>query len=96
MAALMNEMKNYTCEMNLNRLSPYYLFGEATSTLLNPGVRSINAVTMTQLSGALSSTLSVGQSMLLVWPHLTALVALTLAAFAGAYVSFMRQEIRAR
>lgn len=96
MEALMNEMKNYNCEMNLNRLSPYYLFGEATSTLLNPGVRSINAVTMTQLSGALSSTLSLGQSMLLVWPHLTALVALALAAFAGAYVSFMRQEIRAR
>ncbi len=96
MESLMNEMKNYYCAQNINRLSPYYLFGEASATLLNPSVRSVNAVTMTQLSGALVSTLSVGQSVLLVWPHLTALAALMLVAFAVSYVSFMRQEIRAR
>lgn len=96
MQSLMNEMRNYSCEQNINRLSPYYLFAEAAATLLNPGVRSINAVTMMQLSGALSSTLSVGQSMLLVWPHLTALTALMLIAFAISYVSFMKQEIRAQ
>ncbi len=94
--AMLNEVKNYSCQLNLNRLSPYYLFGEATATLLNPSVRSVNAVTVAQLSGALSSTLSVGQSMLLVWPHLTALAALMLIAFAISYVSFMRQEIRSR
>ncbi len=94
--SLMNEVRNYSCEQNINRLSPYYLFGEASATLLNPGVRSVNAVTMIQLSGALSSTLSVGQSLLLVWPHLTALAALMLIAFAISYISFMRQEIRAR
>lgn len=94
--SLINEMKNYYCEINLNRLSPYYLFGEAATTVLNPGVRTINAVTMTQLSGAISSTLSLGQSMLLVWPHLTALAALMLIAFTISYVSFMRQEIRSR
>ena len=95
MESLMNEMDNYYCAQNINRISPYYLFGEAASTLLNPSVRSVNAVTMTQLSGALVSTLSVGQSMLLVWPHLTALGALMLLAFAVSYVSFVRQEIRA-
>lgn len=95
-ASLMNEMKNYECEQNINRLSPYYLFGEASSTLLNPSVRTVNAVTMAQLSGALVSTLSVGQSILLVWPHLTALIALMLLAFTVSYVAFMRQEIRAR
>lgn len=94
--AMLNEVKNYSCQLNLNRLSPYYLFGEATATLLNPSIRSVNAVTVAQLSGALSSTLSVGQSMLLVWPHLTALAALMLIAFAISYVSFMRQEIRSR
>lgn len=96
MTALMNEMKNYYCGQYINRLSPYYLFGEAASTLLNPAVRSVNAVTMTQLSGALVSNLSVGQSMLLVWPNLTALIALMLLAFAVSYVAFMRQEIRSR
>ena len=94
--SMINEVKNYSCQLNLNRFSPYYLFGEATATLLNPSVRSVNAVTVSQLSGALSSTLSVGQSLLLVWPHLTALAALMLIAFAVSYVSFMRQEIRSR
>ena len=96
MQAMMNELKNYACELNLNRLSPYYLFGEATSTVLDPGVRTINAVTIAQLSGALSSNLTLGQSLLLVWPHLTALIALMLVVFAVSYVSFMRQEIRSR
>lgn len=96
MQALMNEMKNYSCELNLNRISPYYLFGEAASTVLNPGVRTINAVTVTQLSGALAGNLTLGQSLLLVWPHLTALAALVLIIFTISYVSFMRQEIRSR
>ena len=96
MQAMLNEMKNYSCELNLNRISPYYLFAEAASTVLNPGVRTINAVTIAQLSGAISSNLSLGQSLLLVWPHLTGLAALMLAVFAISYVSFMRQEIRSR
>lgn len=92
---MQNQLSNYNCELNLNRLSPYYLFSEATTTILNPGVRSINAVTMTQLVGAISSTLTLGQSLLLVWPHLTAMIAFMLILFAGAYVAFMRQEVRA-
>lgn len=95
MNAMLNSMDNYTCELNLNRLSPYYLFSEAATTILNPGVRSVNVVTMVQLSGAISSYLSLGQSLLLVWPHLTALCAMTLIIFALSYISFMRQEIRA-
>lgn len=94
--SMMNEVKNYSCELNLNRISPYYLFGEAASTVLNPGIRTVNAVTITQLSGAISSNLTLGQSLLLVWPHLTGLVALVLVVFAISYVSFMRQEIRSR
>ncbi len=96
MQALLNEMKNYSCELNLNRVSPYYLFGEAASTVLNPGVRTINAITVTQLSGALAGNLPLGQSLLLVWPHLTALAALMLIVFTISYVSFMRQEIRSK
>lgn len=96
MEAAMNQLSNYTCELNLNRISPYYLFGEAASTILNPSVRSINAVTITQLVGAISGNLSLGQSILLVWPHLTAMCALMLILFMISYVSFMRQEIRSR
>ncbi|MDO4522176.1 MAG: ABC transporter permease subunit [Eubacteriales bacterium] len=91
---VVNSLSNYTLQLNLNRLSPYYLFSEATSTIMNPLVRSVNVVTMQQLDGAISGYLSLGQSLLLVWPHLTGLLALMLAAFAGGYVGFMRQEIR--
>ena len=90
-----NMMSNYELELGLNRVSPYYLFSEAATTILNPSVRSIGIVTMESYSGAVSSYLSFGQSLLLVWPHLVVMAALVMAGFAVAYISFMRQEIRA-
>ena len=87
-------MDNYRCELYINRLSPYYLYAEAVTTILNPGVRSIGVVTNAQLEGAIAGYLPFGQSLLLVWPHLTAMCAMTLAAFALSYLKFMRQEIR--
>lgn len=85
---------NYKCELYLNRLSPYYLYSEAVTTILNPGVRSIGLVTNAQLQGAVAGYLPFGQSLLLVWPHLTGMCAMTLAAFVLSYLKFMRQEIR--
>lgn len=93
-SAMVNSLNNYTLNQNLNRMSPYYLYSEAVSTIMNPSVRSVNVVTVSQLSGAISGYLSLGQSLLLVWPHLTGLAALMLIAFGGSYVGFMRQEIR--
>ena len=89
-----NSLNNYNLNLNLNRISPYYLYSEAASVLMNPATRASNAVSYTQLVGALSSYLSLGQSLLLVWPHLVGLLALTFAAFTISYVGFMRQEIR--
>ena len=89
-----NSLSNYNLNINLNRVSPYYLYSEASSVLMNPAARAINAVSYAQLAGALSSYLSLGQSLLLVWPHLVGLLALTFAAFTISYVGFMRQEIR--
>lgn len=86
----------YECQMNLNRLSPYYLYSEAVTTIMNPGVRSMNIILPQQLSGAVAGYLSLGQSLLLVWPHITGLVAATAVIFAGSYISFMRKEIRSR
>lgn len=91
---LVNGLNNYTLELNLNRISPYYLYSEAVTTIMNPSVRSVNVVTVSQLEGAVSSYLSLGQSLLLVWPHLTGLAALMLLSFAGSFLGFMRQEIR--
>lgn len=89
-----NALNNYNLNLNLNRISPYYLYSEASSVLMNPATRAINAVSYAQLVGALSSYLSLGQSLLLVWPHLVGLLALSFAAFTISYVGFMRQEIR--
>lgn len=92
--SVMNAVSNYTLEQNLNRISPYYLYSEAVSTIMSPSVRSVNVVTVDQLVGAISGYLSLGQSLLLVWPHLVGLIALMLVSFGGSYVGFMRQEIR--
>lgn len=92
---LFNLKSNYSLELGLNRISPYYLFGEAASTILNPNIRSIGIVTNSQLSGAIAGYLPFGQSLLLVWPHLVCMAALTMVCFALSYICFMKQEIRA-
>ncbi len=45
--------------------------------------------------GAIPGSLPLGQSLLLIWPHLVGLIAATLLIFALGYYFFMRQEIRA-
>ena len=89
-----NAMKNYNCQLYINRISPYYLYTEAVSTILNPSVRAVNAVTISQLVGAINGYLPFSQSLMLVWPDLFSLAALTLIVFVISYVRFMRQEVR--
>ncbi len=90
-----NIYSNYALQLNLNRISPYYLYCEAVSTLLNPNVRTIGITTQQSLSGAIASYLSFDQSVLLIWPHIISMIALMMAAFTVSYIFFMRQEIRA-
>lgn len=82
--------------LSLLRLVPSHLFNEATTTLLMPSVRSLGPLTMEQIHGTIPSPLPLGQSVLLVWPQLTGLIAVTIICFALSYVSFMRREIRSR
>ena len=79
----------------LIRLSPSTLFDQATTVLLLPLVRSLGIITQAQAAYMIPNPLSLTQSMLLIWPHLTALISLTAVCFAISYVVFMRQEIRA-
>jgi ABC-2 type transport system permease protein len=88
-------LHNAQVEENLARVSPITLYDEATTALLDPEVRSVGVVTIQQLDRAIVSDLSLEQSVLLVWPQIVGLIALTVASFAVAYVLFMRQEIRA-
>jgi ABC-2 type transport system permease protein len=82
--------------LNLMRISPAQLFSEATTTILMPSVRSLGPLTMEQVQGAIPSPLPLSQSLLMVWPQVTCLIAGTILFFAFAYVSFMRREIRSR
>src|SRR5213592_978092 len=83
-------------QLFLSRLSPNTLFAELVIALLNPEVRALGPVFITQLEGAvLNSPLPVGQSLLLAWPQFTGLLAGVLLLFAGSYVLFQRQEVRA-
>lgn len=80
----------------LTRLSPNTLYAQATVALLNPVVRSLGFVLPMQLQGAvLGAPLPLSQSLLLIWPNLTGLMAATILLFALGYVLFQRQEIRA-
>lgn len=79
----------------LSRLSPNTLYIEATVGLLVPNTRSFGFVFPTQLEGAIDAPLPLLQSVLLIWPQMTGLIAATLLLFTMAYVLFQRQEIRA-
>lgn len=80
----------------LERLSPNTLFGESVLALLHPGTRSLGPVFLEQLEGAvMGSPLPLGQSLLLVWPQITGLIAGVIALFVATYVIFQRQEVRA-
>ncbi len=82
--------------LSLSRLSPNTLFAEIVLALLNPEVRALGPVFITQLEGAVLGTpLPVGQSLLLAWPQFTGMLAALLVLFAGTYVLFQRQEVRA-
>lgn len=89
-------LRNAQWNLALNRLSPTLLYGEAVETLLNPQVRALGPLLLEQVIGAVpGAPLPLGQSLLLIWPHLTALAAAMLICFMVAYIAFMRQEIRA-
>ncbi|MFH1169541.1 MAG: ABC transporter permease subunit [Chloroflexota bacterium] len=86
---------NAEVQQTLLRFSPSVLFDEATTVLLLPQVRSLGVVTMSQIAYMVPNPLSLGQSLVLIWPHLTSLLSLSAICFGASYVIFMRQEIRA-
>lgn len=83
-------------QLNLLRISPLFLFSEATTVLLVPAYR-LGFMTMTagELSYVIPNPVSLGQSLISIWPHLVSLISLSVICFAISYVLFMRQEIRA-
>lgn len=79
----------------IGRISPSVLFAETVHILLNPTAHLEGFSLGTLPKGILPTPLALGQSLLLIWPHLTTLFALVAVCFGISYIKFMRAEIRA-
>jgi ABC-2 type transport system permease protein len=89
-------LANDSWNMGISRISPTTLYNESASVILNPNQNALGIVwTALVQSGLNYNMLPLGQSLLLVWPHLTVLIALNILVFGISYICFMRQEIRA-
>jgi len=86
--------KNEGIRNMILRVSPLILFQECTTAILNPSVRFFGVTTALKNLEVMPSPLSIGQSVMVVWPQFVILIALILVCFAVSYVVFMRQEIR--
>ena len=88
-----------TAQQLFLRISPATLYQDIVLALMNPATKSVlgvgNLGQYVSSQEVLPSMLSLDQSILLVWPQIVVLVAMTTAMFAGAYVLFLRQEVRA-
>jgi ABC-2 type transport system permease protein len=86
---------NAQAEHTISQLSPITLFQEGSTVLLDPEVRTTGLLTLEQVDRAIVTELNLPQSLGVVWPQMVVLLAMTSVMFALAFVSFMRQEVRA-
>ena len=89
--------KSALFQQQFSRISPSVLFSEATGTILDPTTRTLGITSLSQyqqLSVGVAGVLPMGQSLLLIWPHLVGMIAEMLASFVISYIIFMKQEIR--
>ena len=92
-------LRNARIKEMVSLTSPMVLYSEATETIIDPMRKSTSNIIMMGpmerlLSSRFQNPLSVAQSIFVVFPHLTALIAITLICFAISYIIFIRQEIR--
>jgi ABC-2 type transport system permease protein len=79
----------------IDRISPSTLFSESVGILLNPAARVFGLALQSRAEGILPTPLALGQSLNLIWPHVTTMFALVAVCFGISYIIFMRAEIRA-
>jgi ABC-2 type transport system permease protein len=82
-------------QQTILRLSPSYLYQEAYIVLLSPQWKGLGAITYNDFLYMLPNPLSLGQSLLAIWPQLVGIITLSVICFAASYIVFMRQEVRA-
>lgn len=92
----MSVITQFETQQAVARLSPQMLYGEVTAMLLDPAARSVGPLFFDQVQGAIvGAPLPTMQSLLIVWPQISGLVAAMILLFTIAYVVFQRQEVRA-
>jgi ABC-2 type transport system permease protein len=84
------------------RVSPSNVFLEVVSILADPSLHSTQQQVLATMGLVLlerglipGAPIAFGQSLLIVWPQIVALIAATILLFAIGYVAFQRQEVRA-
>ncbi len=92
-------IKQAKIQKGISLASPMELYTDATATIINPLTRTTRSIIlmgpMERISQArFSGPLPLGQSILVVFPYIISLVAITFICFAISYTAFMRQEIR--
>lgn len=92
-------LKNAEIKEMVSLLSPMTLYSSASGTIIDPTRRSTRSLMLVQPMEELSlsrfqNPLSLGQSIVVVYPHMVALIAISLICFAISYTVFMIQEIR--
>jgi ABC-2 type transport system permease protein len=91
-------LKNVRIKEGVSLFSPMVLYEKASATIINPMTKTTRAFIpgpLEQFSAArFRNPLSLGQSLIVVYPYIVALVAISLICFAISYTVFMMQEIR--
>ena len=92
-------VKNIRVKQFISLFSPMSLYTNASATIIDPMRKTTQALVlmgpMEKLSaGRFQNPLPMGQSILVVYPYIVILIALTLVCFAISYLAFMIQEIR--
>ncbi len=90
-----NSLERITLEQNLSRASPTVIYLEAVLVVLTPTARFLSPVSLSEMRYVVPNPLPLLQSLSLIWPHITALVAFVLVCFLLSYIIFVRQEVRA-
>jgi len=89
-------LANFQVHQAIARISPQTLYGEISAMLLDPAARSVGPLFVSQLRGAIiGAPLPTLQSLMIIWPQISGLVAAMVLLFTLAYVAFQRQEVRA-
>jgi len=92
-------IKNLEVKQFISLLSPMSLYTNSSATIIDPMRKTTDSLVlmgpMERLSASrFQNPLPMGQSILVVYPYMVILIALTLLCFAVSYLVFMLQEIR--